>query len=245
MAKMTLLELVQDILDAMDSDEVNSIVDTVESMQVARAVIGTYYELMAGRSDPSFESLIKLDSLGDPTKPNYMMIPDNVKNIKWIKYNGVTVPYRSPEMFLDDAYAIGSTGTLITDPDFSANYYIFTESDPTFWTTFDNKTIIFNGYDSNTDSTLQQSKTLCWGQLDPVFPLSDDAFAPHLSGDEYPGLLAEAKSYCFINFKQVSNSKEEQKSRRQRVRQQNDQWRGDQRRPYNKTPNYGRRGNGY
>ena len=148
-------------------------------------------------------------------------------------------------MFLDDAYAIGSTGTLITDPDFSANYYIFTGSDPTFWTTFDNKTIIFNGYDSATDSTLQQSKTLCWGQLDPVFPLSDDAFAPHLSGDEYPGLLAEAKSYCFINFKQVSNSKEEQKSRRQRVRQQNDQWRGDQRRPYNKTPNYGRRGNGY
>lgn len=245
MAKMTLLELVQDILDAMDSDEVNSISDTVESMQVARAVVGTYYELMAGRSDPSFESLIKLDSLGDPTKPNYMTMPNNVKNIKWIKYNGVTVPYRTPEMFLEDAYSIGSTGTLITDPQLSANYYIFTDGDPTFWTTFDNQTIIFNGYDIASDSTLQQSKTLCWGQLDPVFPLDDLAYAPYLYGDEYPGLLAEAKSYCFINFKQVSNSKEEQKSRRQRVRQQNDQWRGDQRRPYNKTPNYGRRGNGY
>jgi hypothetical protein len=36
--KMTLLEMTQNILSAMNSDEVNSITDTVESLQVAEEI---------------------------------------------------------------------------------------------------------------------------------------------------------------------------------------------------------------
>ncbi len=39
MAKMTLLEIVQDIMSDMDSDEVSSINDSVESLQVAQHVL--------------------------------------------------------------------------------------------------------------------------------------------------------------------------------------------------------------
>jgi hypothetical protein len=41
MAKMTLLEIVQDILSDMDSDEVNSINDSVESLQLAQMIKST------------------------------------------------------------------------------------------------------------------------------------------------------------------------------------------------------------
>lgn len=242
MAKLILLDMVQDILDSMNGDEVNSISDTVESMQVARAIVTCYHELHAGRDHPSSQSLIKLDSLGDTTRPNYLKLPDTVKNIKWVKYNGLTIKYVAPETFLSDAYDLaGNTNiNLIVDPLFSANFYITNDQDPTTWTTFDNQYLIFNGYDSTVDTTLQQAKSLCWGQLDPVYVLDDNSYAPYLDGDEYPGLLAEARSYCFINYKQVSNSKAEQQAKRQQVRQQNDLWRADQRRPYNRTPNYGR-----
>lgn len=42
-----LIEYVQDILSSMDSDEVNSISDTVESMQVATILKNCYEELVA------------------------------------------------------------------------------------------------------------------------------------------------------------------------------------------------------
>ena len=42
MAKMTLLAMVQDILNDMDGDEVNSISDTVEAEQVAQIIKTTY-----------------------------------------------------------------------------------------------------------------------------------------------------------------------------------------------------------
>lgn len=240
MAKRTLLELTQTILSAMDSDDVNSISDTVEATQVAHTIIDTYYELMAGRTVPSMEGLLKLDALADVTRPNYLKLPENVKSIKWVRYNGTKIPYIEPEEFLDNAFG-RTDGVLITDPSFSSDYYIFDDADPTYWTTFDNDYLVFNGYDSATDSTLQQTKTTCWGQYDPAYAFTDDAYAPYLSGDDYPGLLAEATSVCFINYKQVSSAKEEQKSKRQRVRQQNDLWRGDQRRPYDRRPNYGRK----
>lgn len=240
MAKMTLLEMTQNILSSMDSDEVNTISDTVESLQVATTIVETYYELYANRVNPSHEGLIKLEGLADITKPNYLRMPDNVKSVKWIRYNGIKVPYVDPETFLENAYA-KTDQTLITDPEFSANYYIYTDGEPTYWTTFDNKHIIFNGYDASVESTMHHNKTTCWGQRDPVFDLTDGSYAPYLEGSDYPGLLAEAKSTCFIYFKQVSNSKEEQKAKRQRVRAQNDSWRLDQRRPYDKLPDYGRR----
>lgn len=249
MAKLTLLEMTQDILESMDSDEVNSIADTVESNQVAKGIITTYYELFAGLSKPSREGLIKLDSLSNPLLPNYMAIPSNVKSIKWIRYNGKLIEYAEPELFMTWSFDRSNNDpdsiVKVLDPQAAVDIWIFNNEDPTYWTTFDNNYIVFNGYDSNFDSTLMQSKTTCWGQIDPVFEFKDDAYAPYLNGDDYPGLLAEAKSYCFINYKQVSNNKEEQKSKRQRVRHQNDEWRANQREPYNRTPNYARRGRGY
>ena len=42
MPKMSLLEMTQDILSDMDSDEVNSINDSVESLQVLGIIKNTY-----------------------------------------------------------------------------------------------------------------------------------------------------------------------------------------------------------
>lgn len=241
--KMTLLQMTQNILSAMDGDAVNSISDTVESMQVATTIVETYDELYAGQVNPNMKSLVKLDALGDVANPTFMRIPDTVKSIDWIRYNGKLIRYVEPEEFLNSTFD-QTGGMIITDPTFSANFYIYTDADPTTWTTFDGVTVVFNGYDNTADSTLQQSKTVCWGQLNPVFTLADGSYAPFLRADDYPGLLAEAKSVCFINYKQVSNSKSEQQSRRQRVRRQADQWSLNQRKPSSRGNDYGRRGRG-
>ena len=47
--KKTLLQIVQNILSDLDSEDVNSISDTVEAMQIARVVENTFYNIVATR----------------------------------------------------------------------------------------------------------------------------------------------------------------------------------------------------
>lgn len=249
MAKMTLLAIVQNILSALDSDEVNSISDTVESAQVAEVVRETYDELFSNTDKPSLMSLAQLDALSDTTLPNYMLIPGNVDNVYWIKYDYKTegetdyrdIVYYTPQEFLAwTGQRRGSPDCVeVSDPS-GVRFWIDTTKNPQAWTSFDNQTIIFDALDVSLDTTLQNSKSLAWVSQTTDFRLEDD-YIPPIDAKHFPMLLAEAKSVCFINFKQVSSAKEEQRSKRQRVKGLNDEWRLDQRRPYNRTPNYGRR----
>lgn len=242
--KQNLLKIVQNILSSMESDEVNSISDTVESLQVAEEVRNTYYELTSTFELPSSEGLINLEPSNDPDKPTVMYIPDNVKSIKWITYNNGTleapniqhVVFQEPELFFryGTQYNNGQEPIRLVD-----NFYVFTNQGPTRWTTFDNKTLLFNGYNSSVDTTLQSSKVVCWGTTFQSFELSDD-FVPDLDPMLFPLLIAEAKKACFVNFKQVANANEERRARRQAVRVQSDLWRANQRSPYNKRPDYSR-----
>lgn len=243
--KMTLLEMVQDILSAMESDEVNSIGDTVEALQVAQEIKTTYYELVAAWDLPSNEGIISLNPSNDPARPNTLTIPDNVKSIKWITYNQgteaapqfVEVVYQEPELFYryGTIYNNGQEPVTVM-PD---GMYVFNDRHPTRWTTFDNQTLIFNAWNSSVDTTLQESKVQCWGLSYHTFDLND-SFVPKLDAMLFPLLLAEAKKACFVNFKQISNANEERRARRQMVKVQSDLWRAGQRSPYNRRPDYSR-----
>src|SRR5882672_472594 len=89
--KYSLLELTQNILSRLDSDEVNSISDTTESQQVAKIVRNTYFNIMSRANLPENKTLFQLTASGDNALPVYMIRPDTVSRIEWIKYNKMTV----------------------------------------------------------------------------------------------------------------------------------------------------------
>lgn len=219
MPKMTLLDMTQQILSSMDSDEVNSISDTVESLQVAEIVRETYYELVETLKIPEKGGVFQLDALTDVSKPNYLRVPANVNRINWIKYNGLAITYMNPDDFF----------YLYTSID--------TDRDPLHWTTLDDNELVFSSYNALEDTTLQSSKSSCWGFIDNAFRFEDNAI-PDLDANLFPLLYNEAKSTCFVDLKQVSNSKSEQKARRQLVRAQND---FTKRKSKQRLPDYGRR----
>jgi len=78
MPKLTLLDMTQSILSAMDSDDVNDIDDTVESIQVADLVREAFYELMSERNWPFLQQLTTCNSLADPNNPTRMEMPENL-----------------------------------------------------------------------------------------------------------------------------------------------------------------------
>lgn len=224
--KLTLLEIVQDILSDMDADEVNSINDTVESTQVAQIIKTCYYEMLSNRNWPHTRKLMQLAALGDVSKPNYLKMPDSLKQLEYIKYdvkkqygdksNIVELKYMEPDAFLR---YISNRNSLATDVDTITDVsgtplLIFNDTAPTYWTSFDDVYIVTDSYNAGLEATLQASKSQCLAYVYPVWVRSDD-FIPDLSADAFSALLEEAKSTAFITLKQMANQKAEQKAGRQ------------------------------
>lgn len=234
MAKLTVLNMVQNILNAMDSDNVNSISDTIESLQVATILQETFYEFMSSRDWPFLQAEDSLEGLGNTSTPTKMRMPESINKVFWIKYNKKNVEYLPPKLFRDMLDA-REAGTNV-----DANGYI-TDQDPAYWTSFDDVYVFFDGYDSATDDTLQTSKSKISAIIVPTFTLDDD-FIPSIPEKVFPTLLAEAKATCFLNLKQQANGREELRAKRGRVRLQNESWRNDNGEVKSNTKiNYGRK----
>ena len=81
MAQYTLLQIVQRILNDMDSEEVNSIDDTSEALQVASVVEDTFYAIISNRLIPEHKEMTKLTSTSSSSTPTHFTYPDNATNI--------------------------------------------------------------------------------------------------------------------------------------------------------------------
>lgn len=84
--KYTLLQLTQSILSSMSSDEVNSISDNPEALQVAEIVRQKYFDVVNRLHLPHNDQLIQLEPSIDSTKPTLMYVPDGIDHLKWVKY---------------------------------------------------------------------------------------------------------------------------------------------------------------
>jgi hypothetical protein len=235
MAKMTLLEITQSILSALDSDDVNSIDDTVESIQIADLVKESYFELLSQRDWPFLFAISSLEGLADTNNPTKMRMQEAWNKVKWIKYNKKVVTYMDPEAFIDmidnrsvQANVVDSSGYIIN-------------ADPVYWTSLDDTYVYFDGYDSSVDTTLQASKTKVYVSTQPTWT-HIDTFVPNIPEKFFPTLLADAKSQAFVNIKQQVNAREERKAQRGRVTMRNEVWRNESgEAKYNRKVNYGRR----
>ena len=236
MAKMTLLEMTQNILSDMDSDEVNSISDSTEALQVAEVIKTTYYNIIDGRDFPWLKELFQMSNSGTTVRPTHMTLPENVIDLEWIKYNCIksgetrnkfkTIKYKTPEEFLDlvnDRVSDNDNVTVISDST-GVELNILTDVAPTYFTSFDDETLVFDSYDSTIESTLVASKTQCYGKRSVVFTITD-SFIPDMPVQMFSYLLSEAKSVAFITLKQMPNSKAEQASISQKRRLSQEAWR--------------------
>ena len=227
MAKMTLLEMVQDILSDMSSDEANTITDSLEAMQVARIVESTYFEMMSNKNWPHLKQLITLNSLSDPATPTHMQMPSNIKELHTVQYDKIKdgetrkrltgIDYVTPDAFLRQTNILNSDNADVQEvTDLSGvKLLIKNGTAPSCYTSFDDNYIVFDSFDSDVDTTLQSSKTQCTATMSPTFTL-EDAHIPDIPVEAFPGLLAEAKSASFSRIKQAPDGKSEQQSKRQR-----------------------------
>lgn len=149
--RQTLLELTQDILSAMDSDEINDIDDTTESKQVVDHIIWVYNDIIADQELPEHFEFFELEASGDNTKPVLMTVPSDVLELRSVKYDKATasdtrkivedVIWRSLEDFVADTFQLSTDESNISsmahviDGD-TIDFNFYTDRAPTFYTPF-------------------------------------------------------------------------------------------------------------
>lgn len=249
MAKMTLLEIVQKVLVSINGDEVSSISDTVEAMSIANIVEDVYFNLITNTVIPEHRELLKVEGLASVTYPNYLQLPAGTENITSFRYDNTTdvsteviykeVKYVSPEDFINRTITrLQSADNVVVVTDHSGvKLLIQDDKFPDFWTSFDDYRMVFDSYNSDEDTTMQESKSMAFGTEIPTFTLSD-SFTPDLDANLFPMLLNECKSWAHLELRQQPHQKAEQQSRRQRVTAQNDK---DRFKKGNVYPSYGRK----
>jgi len=223
--KKTLLEITIDVLNAIDGDEINSISDTVESLQIAGDIQTVYYDLI-GRKDWQFlRALRPLDSVSDSSKPTHLLIPSNISKMEVIKYNKrkggslrnyySEVHFKYPDEFL--TYVNGRDNTQdnydeVEDVD-GVKIVIRNDIHPTYFTSFDDKYIVMDSYDSSIESTLQGQNTQCLLFKHPSWSVADN-FTPELPSEMFPMFIAECMTYSIAKKDDILIQKTQQTAAR-------------------------------
>lgn len=246
--KRTLLEIVQAIIEDLDSDEVNSIDDTIEATQIANIVANTYFDLLANRDIPEHKELDQLLGLSDSTRPNYLQLPDDVARMPdYFYYNKSTdgdkeyqpVTWEHPELFLRRASNRDSSSskvTIVTDFNGGTDLLVINDKMPQVFTSFDDKHLVCDSWDSDIDSTLQTSKNRTWVEKTPTISITDGATFD-IDANYFPYLYNESLSRCSLRLKASADEKAEQWSRRHKNFIQSEKHRFDL---PNRRPKYGR-----
>lgn len=281
--KMTNLDYVQNILSSLGSDEVNSVSDTTESLQVLTVLKTAYFNMVGRLHLPEHGQLIQLDASTDETMPVLMYIPAEVTHLQWLKYfNNTPVGTDDDSGFQHDLNVdITSDGNSTVAPPgynyinilpirefidmtnsfnpsnsnvlsftftdsnngFPGNYtfYYKNNKSPQFCTIIGDYYVIFDGYDATTDTTLQSSKTMGYGEITPTWG-DTDIFIPNIDDDQVPLLLNEAKSLAYFELKQSVHTKAEQEAKRQWSSVQRDKSIINRPSYFDQLPDFGRRG---
>ena len=223
--RLTLLEVVQRALDAMNHDNVNSISDTIESTQIAKEAKHVYYELMDRDDWPHLLKAINLEAVSDTARPNYLKIPQDVTRIDAIRYETTkstdtnrsfdVIEYLTPHSFLERVLSRNSTDSDVTTVTNSEGVpmFILNDSRPYYWTTFDDEYIVFDSYDSSVDTTMQASKSIAHVKEIPPWTHSD-TFVPDMPDQMFSTFVAEVTAAAFNYWKQGSSPRDEARAAR-------------------------------
>ena len=245
----TLLEITQEILSVMTSDEVNSISDTAEAEAVARIVMATFDNMVSTRNWKNHKELLKLVSHSSSARPTHSAVPANTKELLFVNYNKTKsgdsrlyyepVKWKEPDQFTlytNGRDSTSSTVQTVTDGT-GVVLLIANDKQPQWYTSFDDDNIVFDSFDSAVDSTIQTSKIQAFGYIQPVSTFSN-TWEPDIPKEAIRSLIEQAKSTARFQLDSVTDIKAEQEALRQR------RWLSQRNWTVNgglKYPNYGRK----
>ncbi len=193
--RKTALDFVNDILQAGDSEVVATLGETEEAGQ-ALSILNRAVNRLVNQLDWEHRYVItKLSTASGttttwnpttyPALPWVMKLPLNVESVYKVYYNQKEVYYMAKTEF--QFRHINKLGLKTT-------------ADPRWWTTWDDQYLVFDNFDSDTESQLSSSNSEILVVKFPGVDLSDDNDTPDLPDRFYSAILNKALQYYFTEI---------------------------------------------
>lgn len=230
----TLLEIVKYVLSELESDDVDSVLETVESEQVARIVIRVFSNLIAGRDWPHLEKVTQLLEISTMST-GFKLSPEMRKiiNVKYNKLLSIGDRDRYTEMrytewsefvkMLEQRNSLSSDIVIDTTVDGLTKLNILKNKQPQYYTVYSNDFLILDSYNEAIEPRAQTTSLQVLGSMIPMSRLEDN-FRFNLPLEDHPWFINECINYCYVNIKQMANPKLEQMSTSIRRRMAHNQW---------------------
>lgn len=253
--KYTNLDMVQLIASSMDSDEVNSVNDSVESQQILKVIRTAFFDIIERSNLPEHMDIVNLQASGSSTYPIVMYVPTNISKIYWVKYNKETtedpnlnfqqLEFLALQEFLDRMYTLTESEDEVLQMDLTVNgntipFLYRNDKHPEFYTSYDDRTLIFDSYLATEDSYLAGAKTLALGKEVVTYEMTD-TFTPPLDEQQFALLLNEAKALAWLELRQTPHQKAELNARRAWINTQRSKTRVPGVADLDLLPNFGRK----
>ena len=230
MAKRTILQLVQQLGEAIGSDEIDTLDETIEASEIATILEQTVTEITSRkRWEFTKDRVRQLDNrAGDSTQLNTLVIPSDVTRISCLRYRDTSntsvttfldLLYMQPCEFIEYVQARDSSDANITaiPNDDGVLINVLTDNTPTRWTSFDEETITFDAYDASLGAGNLIVDSVIIADIVPVIDFTDPTATLKVPERMETLVYNEALSTCAIRLRQTVDPKAERVARRQHI----------------------------
>lgn len=219
--RYTNYEMLKSIARAINSDEVDTLDETLESLDILEIMSRTLDDICSRRYWEFMKD--KVAQLEAGTHAVELSIPDAVVHIQTLRYNTVngwkTLTYLEPDHFMRRLQEKpASYDTVVIN---GVEIYPSNTDDPTYYTSFDEVNLVFDAYDSSVDASgLDYTKTYLQGIVKPTFNFAEnsDAITQAIPELMFNYWLWEAISVASVELREITNNRAERSARRAYIR---------------------------
>ena len=227
MAKYTMLEFVQLIGEAIESDEIDELDETIEATQIMNILQQTYSEVL-DRRDWEFikDRVVQMDVMpASDVKINHLLIPPSVTALQCLRYldmNGkfIDLTYLQPCDFIAKLHARNPADANITTVpnDDGVPMYVVNDKPPQWYTSFDEESLAFDAFESVRGIGNQIADTVIVGNIKPLPNWTAPTATLPIPERMNSLILNEAIATANYRLRQTADPRSERLARRQNIK---------------------------
>ena len=226
MTKRTILKLVQDLGEGINSDEIDSLGETAEVVRIENILKQTVSEILDRKTWEFMKDKVRQldDRALSSTQLNTLLIPSDVTLIKCLKYkddNGkfYEVTYLQACDFIAKLQSRTSTQDdidIITNSD-GVELLVKNDIVPQYWTSFDEETITFDAYNLTTGTGNLIADSVIIADVMPVTDFTDPIAVLNMPERMETLVFNEALVTCNYRIRQTRDPRADRVARRQGI----------------------------
>lgn len=226
MTKRTILKLVQDLGEGINSDEIDDLAETEEVVRIVNILKQSHQEVLDRKTWEFMKDKVRQldDRLDGSALKNTLLIPDDVTRIKCLKYKDdagkfYEVTYLAACDFVEVMQARTATETNVTaiiNAD-GVSLNAFNDVPPQYWTSFDEATITFDAYNTASGDGNLIADSVIIADVMPSTDFTDPAAVLNIPERMETLVFNEALVTCNYRLRQTADPRADRVARRQGI----------------------------